>query len=138
MTTRTKPKVLKCYRCAKRCRNAELWNVDHVAGVELGVICPSCQTVEEDLEAQVNLAMGATEGLGQLHIDNPDGLMKYVEYLIAAYPKPDLMRAKADRIAAVRTDEFASEVVRLMRQIANRMDEIGWTRLMRPRMDDDK
>jgi len=122
MTMRTKPKVLKCYRCAKRCRNPEFWNVDHVAGVELGVICPSCQTVEEDLEAQVNLAMGATKGLGHLQIDNPDGLRKYVDHLVAAYPTPDLMRAKADKIAAVRADGFATEVVRLMRRIADAMD----------------
>jgi hypothetical protein len=125
MTTRTKPKVIKCYRCDKRCRNPEFWNVEHVAGVELGAICPSCQTVEEDLAAQVNLAMGSTEGWRDYPIDNlnkPDGLMFYVDHLVAAYPKPDLMRAKADKIATARTDQNAIEIVRLMRALADAMD----------------
>ncbi len=125
MTTRTKPKVIKCYRCDKRCRNPEFWNVEHVAGLELGAICPSCQTVEEDLGAEVNLAMGSTEGLRDHPIDNlktMDGLMCYLDHLVAAYPKPDMMRAKADKIAAVRTDQNAIEIVRLMRILADAMD----------------
>ena len=79
MTTRTKPKVIKCYRCAKRCRNPELWNVVYVAGIELGAICPSCQTVEEDLEAQVNLAMGTTQSLRDCRLDDREALVSYTD-----------------------------------------------------------
>ena len=50
-------RVMKCCRCRKRCRNTQGWNVQYRAGRIAGYLCPGCQTVEEDLEAQVNAAM---------------------------------------------------------------------------------
>lgn len=48
-----------CMRCARRYRaftkEAERWNVDYRSGFIMGLLCPGCQTVEENLEAEINL-----------------------------------------------------------------------------------
>lgn len=59
--------MIRCSRCGRRYRDhhsdAQEWNLTASAGIVVGYICPGCQTPEEDLEAQVNLA--TTEYLGR-------------------------------------------------------------------------
>ncbi|MEE8727436.1 MAG: hypothetical protein SOI04_07885 [Bifidobacterium thermacidophilum] len=54
-------KTLKCGKCGRRFRerafDAECWNVTLHAGIITQVLCPDCQTPEQDMEAQVNEAM---------------------------------------------------------------------------------
>jgi hypothetical protein len=58
---KTMSKALKCSKCGRRFRerafDAEFWNVELHAGIITQVLCPDCQTPEQDMEAQVNEAM---------------------------------------------------------------------------------
>lgn len=49
-------KVIRCSRCNRRCRRDDGWNVTMKAGVPVGYLCPGCQTAEENVEAEINLA----------------------------------------------------------------------------------
>ena len=50
-------KVTRCTRCNRRLRNANSdWNITLRAGRIVEVTCPSCQTPEEYVEAEINLA----------------------------------------------------------------------------------
>lgn len=63
-------KVTRCTRCNRRARNLataeDTWNVVLEQGRVVGVICPTCQTVEENAEAEINAATleytGADDG----------------------------------------------------------------------------
>lgn len=46
----------RCARCDRRYKGRGDWNATVVAGVVVGLLCPSCQTVEENAEAESNLA----------------------------------------------------------------------------------
>lgn len=46
--------VARCSRCSRRLRNMAGWNVKTKAGVPVALICPSCQTVDENTEAEIN------------------------------------------------------------------------------------
>jgi len=46
----------KCYRCGKRYRGKGLWNIETRGNELVGILCPSCQTPEESLEAEVHQA----------------------------------------------------------------------------------
>lgn len=47
--------VIRCTRCSRRLRgDASAWNGEFRAGELVAVICPSCQSVEENHEAAVN------------------------------------------------------------------------------------
>lgn len=46
----------RCERCDKKYRGQSTWNVTVVSGIATGLLCPACQTSEEHLEAEVNLA----------------------------------------------------------------------------------
>lgn len=113
-------KAIKCYRCGKRCRNAEGWNVEYVAGLELGAVCPVCQSSEEDIGAQVNEAMGTTQTMRTG--DRTLTTEGFVLRLIETYPNASVMRAKADRLAGARSDEQAQGVAALMHRIADDME----------------
>lgn len=60
-------KVIRCTRCQRRWRGAENWNVTVEQGFPVGITCPSCQTVDENLEAEINEATIDYLGFG------PDG-----------------------------------------------------------------
>ena len=45
-----------------------------------------------------------------------------IETLPRMYPTPDAMREAADRMANARQDQLASEIVRLMRRLADAME----------------
>lgn len=51
---------IKCGRCGCRYRpaatGASRWNVTLSRGVVAGATCPTCQTAEENVEAEINLA----------------------------------------------------------------------------------
>jgi len=49
-------KVQKCERCQRRHRGSGDWNVTIRDGEVVGVLCPTCQTPEENAEAVVNEA----------------------------------------------------------------------------------
>jgi hypothetical protein len=48
--------VIKCARCRRRWRGQGDWNGTFSVGVMVGVLCPGCQTPEENTEAEVNQA----------------------------------------------------------------------------------
>lgn len=49
---------LKCSRCSRstKAKRADGWNFDLRGGVVVEIICPSCQTAEENAEAEINEA----------------------------------------------------------------------------------
>lgn len=110
-------KVIRCDRCRRRCRNTAGWNVDLIAGLVVGHLCPGCQTTGEDLEAELNLITGASFGH---NTTRPDDVTDIVNALANTYPTPEVMRDRAGRLEAARPD--ASGMVSLMRVVADRMD----------------
>lgn len=46
--------VVKCSRCSRRYRGHGDWNYTLENGVIVGVLCPDCQTPEENVEAAIN------------------------------------------------------------------------------------
>jgi hypothetical protein len=119
MTTMTK-KVIRCDRCRKRYRGQPNWNQDWVAGIVVGYTCPDCQTVEENLGAEVNLVLAPPETRRAATLTTEDDRVNFIYQLIEMYPTPDVMRHKADRLEAARKDK--AELVRLMRTIADDME----------------
>lgn len=59
--------VEKCMRCRRRYRGGVTWNVVLVNGRQQGILCPDCQTPDENAEAERNLADGTTAGLSWAH-----------------------------------------------------------------------
>src|SRR4051812_33682873 len=63
--------ALKCSHCRRRYRqgstDAHLWNATMKAGVRTGVLCPACQTPDENAEAVINEATldYGVDGLGR-------------------------------------------------------------------------
>ncbi|MFG3545786.1 hypothetical protein [Streptomyces clavifer] len=58
---RTKVRPLgHCFRCTRACwkdaDDAPRWNVEFMRGVPVGYLCPTCQTPEENAEAEVKAA----------------------------------------------------------------------------------
>lgn len=49
-------KVTKCSRCRRRMRRNDGWNTGFKAGIVVGYLCPSCQSPEENAEAEINEA----------------------------------------------------------------------------------
>jgi hypothetical protein len=49
-------KVQRCERCKKRYRGSGDWNATVRGGKVVGVLCPDCQTPDENAEAVVNQA----------------------------------------------------------------------------------
>ena len=49
-------RVHRCHRCDRRVRRAAGWNVVLEAGLIVGLLCPACQSPEEDAEAVINEA----------------------------------------------------------------------------------
>ena len=49
-------RVHVCQRCGRRYRGTGEWNVVVENGVITGVLCPGCQTPEENAEAVINEA----------------------------------------------------------------------------------
>lgn len=68
-------KAIRCDRCRRRLRNLSVdttWNVVLDQGHIEGYICPNCQTLEENTEAEINEAtldyVGRIPGLGFLAV----------------------------------------------------------------------
>lgn len=49
---------IQCSRCGERTRPVKAvgWNATFSAGRVVGYLCPACQTPEENVEAEINLA----------------------------------------------------------------------------------
>lgn len=56
MSASTKRKVERCTRCRRRMRSIAGWNAVFRRGVAVGLLCPDCQTPEENAEAEINEA----------------------------------------------------------------------------------
>jgi hypothetical protein len=119
-------KTIRCTRCRKRWRgpgsqDSNLWNADLIAGLIVGHLCPDCQTAEENLGAEVNLVLRPPSPRG-VDVTAEGGMARLVDALARTYPTAEVMRAKADQLAAARSDVQASEMARLMRRIADDME----------------
>lgn len=55
----------RCGRCGQRCRRTrdQGWNVIFKQGIPVGLLCPLCQTPEENAEAEINDATTDYVGL---------------------------------------------------------------------------
>ncbi|MHA3020126.1 hypothetical protein ACXPWS_07600 [Mycobacterium sp. BMJ-28] len=113
-------KVIRCDRCRRRCRNTAGWNVDMIAGLVVGHLCPNCQTPEEDLDAELNLITGRSDGYAVR--PDPDDLTEVVLGLVNTYPTPEVMRDRACALESRRRDPDAAQMVRLMRTLADDME----------------
>jgi len=97
------------------------WNDVSIAGLNVGHLCPDCQTPEEWMEAELRwIEHGGQPYLREIRVNNSDGLTRYIEALVRSYPTPEIMRHKASQLEAARKD--ASENVRLMRCLADDME----------------
>ncbi|SPM35785.1 hypothetical protein BN000_05543 [Mycobacterium rhizamassiliense] len=119
-----KPKIRRCSRCGRRMRNPNGWNAEMIAGIAAGYLCPGCQTVEEDLDAELNLTLGRSAVGKEITVNShkdltTDVLTGIVDGLVRTYPTPEVMRDKANRLAAARGDRFW--MVGVMRMAADGM-----------------
>lgn len=48
--------IVRCSRCNRRMRSTDGWNATMSRGVAVGYICPTCQTPEDNAEAEINEA----------------------------------------------------------------------------------
>lgn len=113
---------VECTQCRRRHRNRdelERWNVEYIAGLQVGTLCPDCQTSEQHIEAEINHATvdyAATQGV-QVSLDED-----FVNNLVQTYRTPETLRAKADRLALLRVDPQATSMVQVMRDVADAME----------------
>ncbi len=117
-------KIRRCSRCNKRMRNPQGWNVEMIASIEAGYLCPGCQTVEEDLDAELNLTLGRSTVRRRITVNSVQDLTtevlgEIVDGLIRTYPTPEIMRDKADRLEKARGHRFW--MVGIMRWTADGM-----------------
>jgi hypothetical protein len=49
-------KTPRCERCSRRYRGTRDWNATLLSGVIVSVLCPTCQTTAENIEAVVHEA----------------------------------------------------------------------------------
>jgi len=56
MSDTKRRKVERCSRCRRRLRSITGWNTVFRQGVVVGLLCPDCQTPEENAEAEINAA----------------------------------------------------------------------------------
>jgi len=70
-------KKTRCHRCNRRWRDgaadADRWNTEFKAGVVLWLLCPGCQTPEENLQAEINDATLNYARLGGIGVCWPKG-----------------------------------------------------------------
>lgn len=118
-------RITRCRRCRRRMRHPNGWNVEMIAGIEAGYLCPECQTIEEDLEAELNLTLGRSSAAEGFTVNSGDDLTderldEITNSLIRTYPTPEIMRVKADRLAQARGNRHW--MVGIMRRTADNMD----------------
>lgn len=127
---------LDCTRCGRSALPFEdrdsTWNLAWICGFLVEVICPSCQTPAEDLDAELfelspnsrpirRLPPGAYTGEQQLSF--------WVDYLMSNHRDSASARAAADRLAASKLAKQQKvygvdsvSMVDLMRRFADAMD----------------
>jgi hypothetical protein len=114
-------KVKRCTRCGKRQRRDDGWNLQWIGGYVTALICPECQTPEENAEAAVEEVLTDYSTWRTVNATDPDVAETYIRGLIDTYPTPEVMRSKADQLAASRPDCVAGPVA-LMLRIADDME----------------
>jgi hypothetical protein len=89
-------------------------------GLEVGIYCPDCQTVEEGLAAELDLVVipsprhpSGGRSTSRMKMTRTGALGA----LIAKYSTPEIMRHNADLLSAAQPG--AAELVRMMRRIAD-------------------
>jgi hypothetical protein len=128
-------KVIRCDRCRRRMRDMTGWNVNMIAGLVVGHLCPECQAPQEDLEAELNLITGRSDFVDMgslppavLPPGLPPGLppechlAKVIVGLIRTYPTPEIMRDKATQLTQARRDQTGTTVSQLMQALADDME----------------
>lgn len=65
--------TVRCSECRKVCRGTTGWNSVLKSGSLVGFLCPTCQTPEQNAEAEVNQA---TLEYGRDHLGRVTGRMK--------------------------------------------------------------
>jgi hypothetical protein len=126
------PVALVCTRCGRVTDDPDAddtWNVDTVAGFEVGIHCPGCQTPEEDMEAQLHdIEPGGTHWRAGSYTSE-EHTKKWIEHFVTVYREPTRLRAAAERLAA--SELAASQVVNgidrdfmadFMRRVADAME----------------
>jgi hypothetical protein len=86
-------------------------------GLEIGIYCPDCQTVEVDLAAELDLVVTPSPERRTLDQSDEDDTHRYIGALVAKYSIPEIMRHNADLFSAAQPG--AAELVRMMRRIAD-------------------
>ena len=114
--------VVQCRTCKKTGRPTRLWSEEFVAGLSLGAQCPACVTAEDQVEADVNAVFSSPDTFRAKRITSEDEFVNYVYRLLDLYPTPQIMRAKAAKLAAARSDEGADKVLTLMHRLADDME----------------
>lgn len=116
--------ISKCYRCKRSGIDRSDWNIEHIAGYEAGAVCPTCQSPDENAEAFMNDAIGNPQ-LQNATVLRPresgDSFYDYVNALVNTYPTPEIMRARALRLAVARPDLLGGPV-KLMHLVADGME----------------
>ncbi|MGO8967867.1 MAG: hypothetical protein ACLQGN_30840 [Mycobacterium sp.] len=116
-------KIIRCSRCKRRYRGQGGWNNNTIAGLVIEMLCPDCQTPQEDLEAELNLITAGP--MKDMYVGGSDvgSVANYAEILLRSYHySPELMRDKAGQLEAARRDPYAKQVVRLLRRLADAME----------------
>ena len=115
-------------------QNFERWYADYITGLAQGTICSTCQAADEDMEAQVNEAMGSAAAIktgalgpfdamltaikrGEYDGDERGALGQLAGMLASTYRTPEAMRSEAERLASL-----AKALVSLMRRTADEME----------------
>ncbi|MDP9822790.1 hypothetical protein [Nocardioides massiliensis] len=77
MSTRPKDPT-RCSRCSKKYRGRGDWNSTYKQGICIGLLCPACQTPEENAEAAINEATldygrGGFDAFGRQYARSKEG-----------------------------------------------------------------
>lgn len=63
---------MRCERCGRKYRGRGAWNGTWMSGVLVGVLCPACQTPEENAEAEIHAAtLDYVKGPGGMLVTRP-------------------------------------------------------------------
>jgi len=108
----------KCTRCQKKYRSRGEWNAVYNAGIMTGILCPACQTPEENAEAVINQATtfyGTTQpaqpaDVAELLVNRCEkAVRKFAELAVdtgISFPVSDVVKSVIDGLPAVYLKAF--------------------------------
>jgi len=97
-----------CMRCLRlysdKLADAAMWNANFMMGVPVGLLCPTCQTPEESLEAETNTAKLADAELVSFSSLDPTKRAELIIEMIdkSAHSVVEKHRKKAERAGRTR------------------------------------